>query len=57
MTVYFKNIPVGRRFECNGNECIKTSTRTARLIEYNRVFYFRQSELCRLLAAVQEKHV
>lgn len=49
MGVYFKHVPVGQRFECNGNVCIKVSTRTARLVQYGRVFYFRHTDLCHAL--------
>lgn len=36
----FKDLPVGQLFECNGNIAVKCSTRTARLIQYDRVFYY-----------------
>ena len=38
----FKDLPVGQLFECNGNLAVKCSTRTARLIQYDRVFYYQQ---------------
>jgi len=37
----FRELPVGAHFTCNGSRCIKESSRTARLIDYGRVFYFR----------------
>ena len=43
----FKTIPVGSRFICNGNECLKRSNRTALLIEYGRVFYFQDNTIVR----------
>lgn len=51
MKTAFKNIQVGAAFYCNGNYCIKRSTRTADLYElpegkkYGR-FYFRSGETC-----------
>lgn len=39
----FEALPVGARFECNGNECVKRSTRTALLVQYGRVFYFAKN--------------
>lgn len=36
----FRALPVGAHFTCNGNRCIKKSSRTAQLIDYGRVFYF-----------------
>lgn len=41
----FKELRVGGLFLLNGNTWCKQSTRTARLLEYGRVFYFRQKEL------------
>jgi len=38
----FSVLPIGTRFECNGNVCIKRSTRTAVLVQYGRVFYFHR---------------
>lgn len=42
--VQFKGIAIGQRFFCNGNWCIKRSTRTAMLEGYNKVFYFGRLE-------------
>jgi hypothetical protein len=44
MSTIFAAIPVGSYFECNGNVCRKQSTRTARLVDYDRVFYFSAAE-------------
>jgi hypothetical protein len=45
MRTTFNTVPVGVEFECNGNRCLKVSTRTARLLEYGRVFYFGMAEV------------
>jgi hypothetical protein len=42
----FASLPVGSKFFCNGNRCIKHSTRTAVLVDYRRVFYFGAAETC-----------
>lgn len=41
MNTTFSALPVGARFECNGNECLKRSSKTAILLQYGRIFYFR----------------
>ena len=41
----FSALPIGARFKCNGNECVKRSTRTAVLVKYERVFYFTKDTL------------
>lgn len=43
--ITFRALPVGAHFTCNGNRCVKQSTKTARLVDYNRVFYFRGVEV------------
>lgn len=43
--VTFRALPVGARFTCNGNNCVKQSTKTARLVDYARTFYFRGIEV------------
>lgn len=48
MSVQFKQIRIGELFEANGNLCQKVSNRTARLIAYDRVFYFEQNQPCRI---------
>lgn len=48
----FKNILVGAGFYCNGNWCIKRSSRTADVYrdyaksEFFGRFYFKQDEIC-----------
>lgn len=42
--ITFNALPVGAHFTCNGNRCIKRSTATATLVDYNRTFYFRKTE-------------
>jgi len=44
----FNALPIGARFTCNGNRCIKRSQRTARLIAYGLTFYFRRNEVVTL---------
>jgi len=41
----FQEVRVGRMFRMNGNDYVKQSTRTARLLAYDRVFYFRKTEV------------
>lgn len=43
--VTFRALPVGAHFMCNGNRCVKQSTATARLVDYDRVFYFGKTEV------------
>jgi hypothetical protein len=45
MWVQFKDLAVGLPFHCNGNDYVKQSTRTARLLIVDRVFYFGQKEI------------
>jgi hypothetical protein len=49
LTKPFRSIPIGSRFVCNGTEYLKSSTRTAKSLSANRVFYFGQCEDCRLV--------
>lgn len=44
MTTPFSTVSLGTLFYCNGNQYIKTSTKTARLIGNGKVFYFKQEE-------------
>lgn len=44
MNTIFFAIPIGTRFMSNGNLCIKQSSRTAKLIDYDKVFYFGGTE-------------
>ena len=46
----FKEMPVGRLFHCNGNDYFKQSTRTARMLNTGRVFYFVQTEIVHPIA-------
>lgn len=41
----FSALQIGARFEFNGAEWYKASERTARLVENNRVFYFKSGEV------------
>lgn len=41
----FKEIAIGERFFCNGNLCVKKSTKTATLLQYDRTFYFNQKDI------------
>ena len=43
--VTFRALPVGAHFTCNGNRCIKKSSRTAQLVDYKRTFYFGKTEV------------
>lgn len=40
----FAEFRIGRMFHCNGNDYVKQSTRTARMLSNGRVFYFGQKE-------------
>lgn len=48
MKVTFRIVGIGERFECNGNTCIKKSTRTAEIVGTGRVFYFGQMDVCKV---------
>lgn len=41
----FAELPVGDSFTANGNVWTKISSRTAKLIEFNRTFYFGKREI------------
>lgn len=43
--ITFSEVPIGAEFFCNGNRCVKVSSRTADLQEYGRRFYFGMREL------------
>ena len=43
--ISFRALPVGAHFMCNGNRCVKRSSRTATLVDYNRTFYFNMVEV------------
>jgi len=40
----FSELRIGRLFHLNGNDYIKQSTRTARLLSADRVFYIGKTE-------------
>lgn len=40
----FQELRIGRLFHLNGNDYVKQSTRTARMLSYDRVFYIRKTE-------------
>ena len=42
--VHFEEITIGRLFHLNGNDYIKQSTRTARMLANGRVFYIGRVE-------------
>jgi hypothetical protein len=43
---HFESLTVGTVFEFNGNHFVKQSTRTARMLEYDRrLFYFGMKEV------------
>ena len=46
----FAELRVGRMFHLNGNDYIKQSTRTARMLSNGRVFYIGQKEVVHLVA-------
>ena len=46
----FGEFRIGRLFHCNGNDYIKQSTRTARMLSNGRVFYFGQREIIHAIA-------
>ena len=44
-SLQFNEVRVGRMFHMNGNDYVKSSTRTARMLMNGRVFYFGQKEV------------
>ena len=52
MKTIFASVPVGSRFECNGNICVKQSTRTAVLEQFGRVFYFGMNDRVRTIGTI-----
>ena len=40
----FESFRIGRLFHFNGNDYVKQSTRTARMLSNGRVFYFSKTE-------------
>ena len=45
MSREFWELRIGRMFHCNGNDYVKQSSRTARMLMNGRVFYFGQKEV------------
>ena len=50
MAVEFQALRKYRLFHVNGNDYIKNSSRTARMLSNGRIFYFRQNEVVHLIA-------
>ena len=48
--VTFAEIPVGQLFHLNGNDYLKQSSRTARMLSNHRVFYIGKNELVHKVA-------
>jgi len=46
----FRDFRTGRMFHLNGNDYVKQSTRTARMLSTGRVFYIGQAELIHPIA-------
>lgn len=46
----FAEIRIGRMFHCNGNDYVKQSSRTARMLSNGRVWYFGKDEIVHLAA-------
>jgi len=46
----FSDIRVGRLFHVDGNDYIKQSSRTAKMLANGRVFYFRQDDVVHPIA-------
>ena len=44
MGLDFAELRIGRLFHTNGNDYIKQSSRTARMLSNGRVFYFSRTE-------------
>jgi hypothetical protein len=49
MNTIFASIPVGTRFTCNGQECIKRSTRTALMVSVDRVYYYARTDRVQII--------
>ena len=48
--LHFNEVRIGRMFHLNGNDYIKQSSRTARMLSNGRVFYIGQKEVVHLFA-------
>lgn len=45
MKKQFSELAVGALFIHNGNVCLKLTTRTAQLVQFNQAFYFSKTEM------------
>jgi len=45
----FQEIGVGKLFHVNGNDYMKQSSRTAKMLRNGRVFYFRKTEIVHII--------
>jgi len=50
MASHFEYLKIGRLFHINGCDYIKQSTRTARMLSNDRIFYFGKTEYVHLIA-------
>lgn len=50
---YFRDLEVGDKFYCNGNVCLKRSSRTALILRFNKVFYYGNKERVTLIPSNQ----
>ena len=50
MGIYFSELNLGKLFHLNGNDYIKESTRTARMLSNGNVFYIGKNELIHRIA-------
>ena len=46
----FESFRIGRLFHFNGRDFIKQSTRTARMLDNSRIFYFGKKEIIHPIA-------
>ena len=49
-SVYFNELRVKRMFRFNGNDFVKNSTRTARMLSNGRIFYLGQKDVVHPIA-------
>lgn len=42
----FDQLKVGAKFSCNGNACVKKSSRTATMLDFDRWAYYGKGEQC-----------
>ena len=48
--IEFLYIPIGKLFHLNGNDYVKQSTRTARMLSNGRTFYIKKYEFVHRIA-------